>query len=405
MPASTLADPLCEDCSDPTPRHEMVSTIEGERLCGDCAEDVPRCDQCANYSRERALTVEETYLCGDCVHDWHRCADCDLYTRHVTAVVGGGDVCQGCGENYPSCSDCGYRAAEISTVSGGGEVCATCADEDYHECAACYTLISREDTYCRACAPERSRHSKVHPWDHKPSPRFHGEGPLFLGLELEIKTPSGVFTDAVDTAVDQLGDLGYLKEDSSISPCGFELVTHPMSYAYVRERFPWQLLNRLRLLGAYTDEHVGIHIHLSRAGFDSPAHIYRWLKFVYRNETQVTTLARRCSPEWAKFSTDARSRLWEYAHGTRDYAYRYEAVNVRPEHTFELRVFASSLQRQQVQAALAFAAASVDYTRGLSAAQIARRNGWEWSAFTAWLRSRPHYVVLLTELEALTCAS
>lgn len=71
----------------------------------------------------------------------------------------------------------------------------------------------------------------------------------------------------------------------------------------------------------------------------------------------------------------------------------------------KLRVFASSLHRQQVLAALAFADASVEYTRGLTAAQIARRCGWEWSAFTAWIATRPHYAALTSELEDLACAS
>lgn len=74
-------------------------------------------------------------------------------------------------------------------------------------------------------------------------------------------------------------------------------------------------------------------------------------------------------------------------------------------HTFELRVFASSLRPRQMLAALAFAAASVEYTRGLTAAEIARRRGWEWAAFTAWVRTSPQYSPLLAEMEAFACAS
>ncbi|WP_068056216.1 hypothetical protein [Nocardia xishanensis] len=405
MPASTLADPLCEDCSHPITAATVVSTVEGEKLCSDCAAEVSRCDECAAHTRDPRVTVDDTYLCSQCLIDWQRCTDCDRYTREATAIVGGGDACEQCLDNYDSCADCGNRASDTYAVDSRGRVCDNC-QEDYRECADCYILIPREDTYCESCGDNHTpTHSQVHDWSYKPTPQFHGNGPLFLGFELEIKIPRGVFTEAVDTTIDHVGQLAYLKEDSSIRPCGFELVTHPMSYEYALTEFPWRLLKKLRLLGAYTDEHVGIHVHLSRAGFDSSAHIYRWLKFVYRNETAVTTLARRSSPEWAMFSDEARSRLWDYAHGTEDFAWRYEAVNVRPEHTFELRVFASSLHPQQVQAALAFAAASVDYTRHLSAAQIARRRGWEWTAFTTWVRSRPDYSPLLAEMEALACAS
>lgn len=376
MPAAALVETSCEKCYHLIVAAESVVTVEGERLCRDCAAKVPRC------------------------------GDCDRCSRRLSDVVGGGAVCDDCADNYSTCDDCGYRTIDTCTVDGGNQVCATCEDEDYHTCADCSVLVPRRTLYCDFCEDNGSRHCWVYDYDYKPEPLFHGDGPLFLGLELELKTPHQVFDTAVETAVEHLGDLGYLKEDSSIRPCGFELVTHPMSYDYAVSRFPWPLLNRLRLLGAYTDDAVGIHVHLSRAGFASPAHVYRWLKFVYRNEDAITTLARRHSSEWAEFSADARAHAAADATGTNlDYSPRYQAINVRPEHTFELRVFASSLRPRQVQAALAFAAASVDYTRHLTAVQIARRGGWEWSAFTAWVRTRPHYSPLLAEMEALACAS
>ncbi|WP_435592780.1 hypothetical protein [Nocardia sp. bgisy118] len=228
MPASTLADPLCEDCSHPITAATAVSTVEGEKLCSDCAAEVPRCDECAAHTREPRVTVHETYLCSQCLIGWQRCTDCDRYTREATAIVGGGDACEQCGDNYDSCADCGNRATDTYAVDSRGRVCDNC-QEDYRECADCYTLVPREETYCESCGDNHNpSHSRVHDWSYKPTPRFHGEGPLFLGLELEIKIPRGVFTEAVDTAVDDLGKAGYLKEDSSIRPCGFELVTHPV---------------------------------------------------------------------------------------------------------------------------------------------------------------------------------
>ncbi|WP_406238502.1 hypothetical protein [Nocardia sp. NBC_01009] len=380
----------------------MTTTVEGERLCPDCATDVWCCEDCDEPTRTTHRTSSDTLLCEQCVAGWSQCADCDAYSRNTRTAVRDRIVCENCVDSYATCDNCDLLTQDTYRVDSGNRVCDTCLDEDYRECAECYNLIPNEDTYCERCAPPE--HHAVHGYDYKPSPRFHGHGPLYLGLELEIKTPDGGFGDAVDTAVAHIGDLAYLKEDSSIRPCGFELVTHPMSFDYTRTRFPWPLLNRLRLLGCYTDKDVGIHIHLSRAGFDSPAHAYRWLKFVYRNEAPVTTLARRSS-SWAEFSPDARSDARDYAKGERHGAPRYQAINVRPEDTFELRIFASSLKPQQVQAALAFAAGSVEYTRHLSAADIARRRGWEWTAFTTWLRGRPDYSPLLAELEDLTCAS
>jgi len=370
---------------------------------------VPRCDECSTRALDRCETVHGSWLCSECRIGWHRCADCHDYTRHLTAIIGGNNVCTGCRDNYSTCDDCGAHTDTTVAVDGGNQVCSSCEYDDYHECADCCTLIPRSDTYCDICNDTTPNHAGIHDYSYKPDPVFHGDGPLFLGLELELKTPRHALDDAADTAVDHLAGLGYLKEDGSIRPHGFELVTHPMSYAYAREHFPWSLLTRLRLLGAYTDDTVGIHVHISRTGFTNRAHIYRWLKFVYRNEHPVTTLARRRSTEWAEFSPDARARAAADARGVYDcdvYLPRYQAVNVRPADTFELRMFASSLRPQQVKAALAFATASVEYTRHLNTGQIARRHGWQWPAFAAWgANRRPAYAPLLAEMEALRCAS
>ncbi|MGW4330453.1 hypothetical protein ACWEKR_31745 [Nocardia sp. NPDC004573] len=408
MPASTLPDASCEECSSPVLGEDLIATVDGDRVCPGCADGLSRCDGCAGHARADTLarTVSDALLCRECLTGWQRCGECDVYTRDIRSVVGTStEVCAECASGYDTCDDCAGLAHDLYCVDSGNRVCERCADEDYHECCDCFTLVPVDTTYCDNCADTYSpTHHAVHDSYYTPALRFHGDGPLYLGMELEIKTPDRSYRDAVDTAVAHIRDLAYLKEDGSIS-CGFELVTHPMSYEFALQRFPWQLLGRLRLLGCYTDDGVGIHVHLSRAGFTNPAHAYRWLKFVYRNERSVTTLARRRDSEWARFSSHQRSNAQEYAKGGTDGYGRYQAINVCPEDTFELRVFASSLHTQQVQAALAFAAASVEYTRGLSAADIARRRGWEWTAFTTWVRSHPQYSPLLAEMEALACAS
>jgi hypothetical protein len=242
----------------------------------------------------------------------------------------------------------------------------------------------------------------IHDYCYKPCPVFHGQGPLFLGLELEVATPPDNRSDCARTATSWLGSLGYLKSDSSIDH-GFEIVTHPMSYRWAIERFPWPMLPALTEDGAEVTRQTGLHVHLSRAGFDGPCHAYRWMKFVYRNQAAVTTLARRSSSQWAQFSDEPRRAVKEHAKGALGY-YRYWAINASNADTFELRVFASSLQPVEVQAALGFAAASVEYTRDLTVPAIVRDDGWSWPAFTAWLADRPGYCALREQAEVLACA-
>lgn len=190
---------------------------------------------------------------------------------------------------FDRCFSCARYSDATRYLSGGYRVCRRCAD-GFKSCSECGTLL-RSGRACDPCV----RADRVWNYSYKPDPHFHGVGPLFLGLELEIIVPEHSYSDCVALTSEALGGLGYSKQDSSIRPTEFELVTHPMSYEYTLEYFPWSLLEALEEHGCETDASVGLHVHASRAGFASPAHIYRWLKLLYRNESAVSVSARRRS--------------------------------------------------------------------------------------------------------------
>ena len=144
-----------------------------------------------------------------------------------------------------------------------------------------------------------------------------------------------------------------------------------------------------------------MHVHVSRAGFSSTCHTYRWMKFIYRNEQQVKAVARRSSDEWAAFTDDDRRAVKDYAKGA--YGSRYRAINTGNRDTFELRVFASSLDPREVQAALGFAAASVEYTRDLTVDKITKGVGWAWLSIVDWRDQQPAYAPLTEQLGVLQC--
>ncbi|MEU4711697.1 hypothetical protein AB0G00_35280, partial [Nocardia salmonicida] len=317
------------------------------------------------------------FVCGICAHQlYDQCFQCERYTLHSRYVVGNQRACPACAQLQRSCRDCG-------------------------------TLISGRRG-CDRCADPRALWN----YSYRPDPIFHGTGPLFLGLELEVIVPDDRFDDAIAAATDALGSLGYLKRDSSIRPSGFEIVCHPMTYRYALTGFPWQLLDELARMGCETDDGVGLHVHASRIGFTGPAHIYRWMKLVYRNQDPVSMLARRVS-RYAPFEPNTRARAKYLAKGCRNAIGlpRYQAINPHPRDTLELRVFASSLETRRVQAALAFTDASIRYTADLTIPQI-RAGGWDWDRFTGWLTHHLEYAPLVAELadlareqEVLLCAS
>ncbi|WP_228835251.1 amidoligase family protein [Nocardia abscessus] len=344
-------------------------------------------------------TADERQLCAECVTGWLPCVSCRVVTNPRVRTDTDEPVCLRCAAVlFDLCYQCSRYSATSRYVSGGHRACGRCVDR-FDSCPDCGTLTRRG----RSC---ECRIHREHVWhySYKPDPRFHGEGPLYLGMELEVIVPDHRYSEAVSVVGDHLGRLGYLKQDSSIHPTGFELVTHPMSYRYAIERFPWPLLGALEELDCETDSTVGLHVHASRDGFDSPAHVYRWMKLLYRNESAVSTLARRRSP-YAPFDRTARARVKDTAKGPQHAVglARNQAINPYPRKTLELRVFASSLDVVRVQAALAFTAASIDYTRRLRVSDV-RAGGWDWARFAAWVHTQPDYQPLWAQMEDLACA-
>jgi hypothetical protein len=358
--------------------------------CMECAADIE--------------TQNGELVCDNCAELFHsHCDGRDEWYRH-------GSSCSGC----VTCDRCGGATPEADTVvtADGTTICDSCRRDWYWQCQECQQW-NRDGRDCAngCCDPDNCScddccdydlddDTLIHQYDYKPPPEFHGTGPLFLGPEIEIETPPWSREGCADIARSHLDDLGYLKEDGSILS-GFEIVTHPMSYEWAITHFPWQMLTRLRDCGCVATENTGIHVHLSRTGFTSPCHTYRWMKFIYRNQHQVQTVARRCSPGWAAFTDDDRKAVKDYAKGAR--GHRYRAINTTNPDTFELRIFASSLDPDEVKAALGFAAASVEYTRDLTVDMIANAGGWTWPAFVAWLDQRPAYTPLLQQLKDLQC--
>lgn len=287
------------------------------------------------------------------------------------------------------------------------EVCAECGDLifdsqgcecEYPRCIECGDTIWNETDdpdYCAYCFDDMQNEVSdlVHGYSTKLDWQFHGsDSQVYLGAELEIESPSNM-NGVAELASAHLGGLGLLKEDGSLS-WGFEIVTHPMTYRWALENYPWPMLAALAAAGASCEETCGLHIHVSRAGFSDAAHVYRWLAFVHRNPRPIQALAGRGSVNYARWSDDFRDYMADYAKGSRDSS-RYVAINAQNPDTFEMRFFAGSLDADTIRAAFAFADASIEYTRQLTLHDILHNDGWSFAAFFNWVAEKDHYAPLV----------
>lgn len=266
-------------------------------------------------------------------------------------------------------------------------------DRDYCDCSDCINARN-EDDYGS---------DLIRDYSYKPTPIFHGKGPVFLGTELEVQTGRSNRSDMARLVQDTLGSMAYMKTDSSIEGDGFEIVTHPMSYDFMLEKFPTSLLQELSGRGARPHVSCGMHVHVSRDGFTSASHQFKWMKFIYKNQSAIEAIARRQAGHWASFAGPQERHSMDMKHFAKG-AYggeRYQAINASNANTFEVRVFRSTLSPRKFMAGIGLVDASVAYSAEINAEKIVRHKAWHFPAFKEWLRGRDKYDALNREIARL----
>ena len=241
---------------------------------------------------ERPIHPQSTNIsgydyCEDCFdHLFHRCTICDkLRPASHMRRINGVDYCNTCyHEIYTDCVDCGRTL----TVEDD-EVFIICGDE---ECPRCYR-----------CHREAQNGQTVHEYGYKPRPIFHfnrgietiNHNTLTFGLELEVENRNQADGDyegyeGSQSMAQRVKDLYsdgedtlYLKEDGSLNN-GFEIVTHPFTWAYWKKTLSKHfegLTSMLRSNGfrSYNTDSCGMHIHINKHAFAN-VHLYKFIQLI-----------------------------------------------------------------------------------------------------------------------------
>ena len=328
-------------------------------------------------------------VCGDCVRICERCED--VGTEHdAYCMVDNSELwCENCVERAAYwCESCEEYTTD-STVyihDRGVYWCVPCADSNGYYCEDCDNYY---ESGCDSCDNSRV----IHDYSYRPDPIFHSTDKnerLFFGLEIEMETRD--LQGSSDYAYQLEGmELAYLKHDGSLSR-GFELVTHPMSHSFLKNEAHdlFRVLTELRntyKVASWGTSTCGVHIHISRTGFNGGPHMHRFLNLVYSNQAFYEALAGRSSTRWAKFD-DVMQAKWNGARdeqGLRQYTQfrsfkdkiehgrnsdRYSAVNTQNAHTLELRIFKGTTKPEALKSHIDLAHASVEYTRTMSVQQV-----------------------------------
>jgi hypothetical protein len=344
------------------------------------------------------------------------CADCKVICEHCDDTGWSNDDwyyvdqsemwCQSCMESHANyCDDCNeyHTGSSYYTEDTNSSYCENCIGNAYfcEDCDAYYT---------NGCDDHSGDDARViHDYSYRPDPIFHStdkEERLFFGLEIEVEASRNRSESAEYANRLEGYDLAYLKSDGSLN-CGFEIVTHPMTHDFYKNEAKelWDTLEALRnragiRVKAWDASTTGLHIHISRTGFTGGAHMHRFLRLVYDNQTLYEAIAGRSSSRWAKFDDAQTDYVTEDEEGTRQWksrrnlkskldnarnSDRYSAVNTQNHATLEMRIFRSSVNGDTVKSFIDLAHASVEYTRGLSVRDI-RQGALDSDIFTQYIR-------------------
>ncbi len=264
------------------------------------------------------------------------------------------------------CNNCGERIWLYSNAGSGHLVlCTNCFENHYTYCEECGCLIHNDCVcyengsdipYCSSCYNDLFEKT-IKNYSYKPEPIFYGEDDLFMGVELEIDMGGENHNNAEDVihSVNYDDEHIYCKHDGSLEE-GFEIVSHPMTLKYHKDKMPWQdVMNTAIELGyrSHQTSTCGLHIHvgreelgdtyakqedvISRIVYFVEAHWNELLKFSRRTEYSINRWARRYG-----LLNNTKDTYTQAKKGT-DMG-RYVCLNLYNPTTIEFRIFRGTLK-------------------------------------------------------------
>ena len=345
---------------------------------------------------------------------------CDFCLKEIKGEekfdVGGQTLCEECMVLYTVvCDDCGERFLRRDDQAPSRHLCPDCF-ESYNTCGRCGAVIHDDDCFyldsygdeplCEECYEIMRNRATIHDYAYRPNPIFYGDGPRYMGVELEIDCGGESYENArafLNVANEEDVHI-YCKHDGSLDD-GFEIVTHPMSLDYHMKHMPWKRLLKEMVSYSYLSHQAGtcgLHAHVSRSALgdtyeEQEATIARLLFFFEMHWNELLRFSRRTSDQLRRWANrygykEELSELLDYAKKTNGTA-RYCCINLQNSNTVEFRIFRGTLRYNTLIATLQLVDYICEVARYLSDDEI---KNLSWSAFVSGCRY-PELVQYLKE--------
>jgi hypothetical protein len=307
-----------------------------------------RCTLCGGFANADA--VDESGACEVCQASTICCEWCgDTFNSNIRGAIltDEGMICMSCARNSCHCEGCDNRVSL----------------DEVRECdCGCGNMYC---DYCRDNGCPNEGEPNIHGHEYVPDLQFYGDGPLFMGVELEVDCGY----DA-DPLIDTVGgeDQAWLKGDGSLSPRGIEIVSHPATLDYHKTKFPWKELIRAARDGGYTSHdagNCGLHVHISRLGLGDSYEkrdlaLSNLMVLFYRHWKELTKFSRRQPGQlssWAMgnhlYKEGVNLRMTKHdLDNCKSGSRRYVAINCSNRNTIEFRMFRGTLRYGTLMATL-----------------------------------------------------
>ena len=311
------------------------------------------------------------------------CARCRVAINGENFHDFNGEIyCENCYNNETAeCAHCGERIlCEDNAGTDNFVLCRSCYTDHYTICHGCGHIIYQDDAhyhngynedsaYCDDCFCDDNDEGEddkkpIHNYSYKPDPIFYGNGTRFFGVELEIDYGGETSNNANELL--KIGNSGcekiYIKRDGSLDE-GMEIVTHPMTLDFHKNKMPWLEIMKKALEKHYLSHKTdtcGLHIHVNRNSFGSTREtqedaVSRILYFVEHHWNELLKFSRRTEHQmnrWAArygYKNNPKDIL---DHAKSDYDNRYTCVNITNYETVEFRMFRGTLKYNTLIATL-----------------------------------------------------
>lgn len=392
---------VCDGCGDEYYEHELEvihTTNSSGDYCPICINTMfftcHRCEEQAEIINSK--TIDGNMYCGECIESsFTVCYSCGTITLNGE-MASYGDECY-CQECYDSefriCDECGetHPYDNIRYPNGSWSCyCISCFDDLFRTCQDCGRAVRVEELhngdYCDDCieSNESEDDESIHNYSYKPNPVFFGKSGenLHLGLELEVENVNeGHKRYESDNIAEMVSnELFYCKYDGSID-CGFEVVSHPMSYGYITGKGKsgiTKMLDTLRNNGmrSYQTETCGMHVHLSKKAIGNLT-LYKILKLFYENKKFILKISNRKSSKLNEYASlgdepEGRSgRMHRYEKAKyKNTGERFLAINLENRQTLEIRIFRGTLKEKSFLKNIEFCHSIVIYSKETSIRDI-----------------------------------